>query len=167
MDNYSEMTTAQDENSQLSEDLFRLQQYSEASTAQRFVNFLIDNLLMRYGLSYLTGSIVGLLLGTLFPEFAARLIEPGNELGLYLLGYIIGIFNYLFYYTICEKAFKGSTLGKLVSGTRAIRNDGKELTFKDALLRTLSRIVPFEPLSAFGGNPWHDSWTNTRVIKTR
>ena len=83
------------------------------------------------------------------------------------MAYIVGIFNYIIYYTICEKAFRGYTLGKLLSGTRAIRNDGAELTFKDAILRSLSRIVPFEVLSALAGRPWHDSWTDTTVVKTR
>ena len=66
-----------------------------------------------------------------------------------------------------EKLFKGYTVGKLITGTRAIREDGKELTFKNAILRSLSRMVPFEPFSAFGGSPWHDRWTKTRVIKSR
>ncbi|MBS1653790.1 MAG: RDD family protein [Bacteroidetes bacterium] len=95
------------------------------------------------------------------------LIESGSESGsMILLGYIIMIFNYIVYYTFCEKVFKGHTLGKLITGTRAIREDGEELTFKDAILRTLSRLVPFEPFTGFG-TPWHDSWTKTRVVKTR
>jgi uncharacterized RDD family membrane protein YckC len=142
-------------------------QHEPASAGQRFLNWLIDNLLMRYGLSYVTGTFVGFLLGTLFPAFTMRLIERENKFDLLLLGYIIGIFNYLIYYTICEKGFKGYTLGKLITGTRAIREDGEELTLKDALLRTLSRMVPFEVFSGFGTRPWHDSWTNTTVIKSR
>jgi uncharacterized RDD family membrane protein YckC len=86
---------------------------------------------------------------------------------LLLILYLVGILNYLLYYTFCEKVFKGYTLGKLITGTRAIRDDGNELTFKDAILRSLSRLVPFEALSAFGYSPWHDSWTKTTVIKSR
>ena len=141
--------------------------YTLASTGQRFLNYLIDNLLMQLGLSYLTGTAVGLVLGLLFPEYMLRISESDDQLDLLLLSYIIGIVNYLVYYTICEKGFKGQTLGKLITGTRVIREDGDELTFKDALLRTLCRLVPFEALSAFGGYPWHDSWTKTRVIRTR
>jgi len=81
--------------------------------------------------------------------------------------YLVSIVNFLIYYTICEKAFKGKTLGKLITGTKAIRDDGKELSFKNALLRSLSRIVPFEPFSAFGGYPWHDSCTGTMGIKSK
>ena len=88
---------------------------------------------------------------------------------LIFLGLCIAYFNYIFYYTICETAFKGYTLGKIITGTRAVRNDGSNLTFKDAILRSLSRIVPFEVFSGLGSpcNPWHDTWTKTMVIKAR
>jgi uncharacterized RDD family membrane protein YckC len=141
--------------------------YTYATTGQRFLNFLIDNLLLRFGLSMLTGMAIGMILGSFFPDYMLELSESGNRFGLYALAYLIVIINYLIYYTICEKAFKGYTLGKLITGTRAIREDGNELTLKDALLRSLSRMVPFEAFSAFGGYPWHDSWTKTRVIKSR
>lgn len=141
-----------------------------ASTGQRFLNFLIDNLLMRFGLSFLTGMGVGVILALLFPDYMQRLSEDPDSTSrfdMFLLTYAIGIVNYLFYYTICEKAFKGYTLGKLITGTRAIREDGGELTFKDALLRSLSRLVPFEVFSGFSGHPWHDTWTKTMVVKSR
>jgi uncharacterized RDD family membrane protein YckC len=153
--------------SSLSDELRSEIQLVPATTGQRFLNYLIDNLLMQYGLSFLTGSAVGVLIGLLFPDYALRLSQSTSQLDLLPLAYGIAIVNYLLYYTICEKAFKGYTLGKLITGTRAIREDGDELTFKDALLRSLSRLVPFEAFSAFGGYPWHDSWTKTRVIKSR
>jgi uncharacterized RDD family membrane protein YckC len=65
-----------------------------------------------------------------------------------------------------KKLFRGQTLGKLFTGTRAIRTDGEELTFKDALLRSLCRLIPFEVFSGFGV-PWHDSLTITMVVKKR
>lgn len=146
------------------EDLF---QYQDASTGQRFLNFLIDNLLMRFGISYLTGTFIGYILGSFFPNFAFELFNSPTNGDLVMLGIIIAYFNYMVYYIFCEKFFKGYTLGKLITGTRAIRNDGQELSFKDVILRTLSRIVPFEVFSGIGGNPWHDQWTKTMVVKTR
>jgi len=141
-------------------------QYKTATSGQRFVNWLVDNLLMRFGLSYVTGTFVGIIIGRVFPDYALRIADTQDTGDLLLLAYAVGFFNYLLYYTICEKAFKGYTLGKLISGTRAIRDDGKELTLKDAFLRSLSRLVPFEVFSGFG-KPWHDSWTNTQVIQVR
>jgi uncharacterized RDD family membrane protein YckC len=142
-------------------------QHIPATTGQRFLNWLIDNLLMSYGLSYVTGTAVGYMIGKFFPEYASHIVYDKNTADLLVLGYAIGFFNYLIYYTICEKAFRGYTLGKLITGTRAIRDDGQELSFKNALLRSLSRLVPFEVLSGFAYKPWHDLWTKTQVIKSR
>ena len=141
--------------------------YEYATTGQRFLNFLIDNLLMRYGLTYITGYAIGIFLGSFFPAFLSDVITGSNTLKILLLSYIIAILNYILYYTLCEKLFKGYTLGKLITGTKAIREDFGELTFKDAILRSLSRLVPFEVFSGFSIKPWHDEWTNTMVIKTR
>ena len=151
----------------LAEELYYFIQDTPATAGQRFINFLIDNLLMRFGLSYFTAIIVGFFLGSLFPEFTQGLIRGDNQMSLLLLAYIIAIFNYLVYYTFCEKVFDGYTLGKLITGTKAIREDGTPLTFKDSFMRSLSRLVPFEFLSGFGAYPWHDSWTKTKVVKSR
>jgi len=156
-----------DQETGIAEELNSYIQYQKASMGQRFLNFVIDNLFMRYALSYLTGSIVGFFLGYLFPEYASRIIYDKTSIDFFLILYIVGILNYILYYTFCEKVFKGYTLGKLITGTRAIRSTGEELTFKDAILRSLSRLVPFEAFSAFGDSPWHDSWTKTTVIKSR
>ena len=142
--------------------------YNYASTGQRFLNYLIDNVLMNYGLAYATGAAVGYLISIIAPEFAYRIfVAQESQVALYAFGYLVVIFNYMVYYTACEKLFKGYTLGKLITGSRAVKDDGTELTFKNALLRTLSRLVPFEPFSGFGGHPWHDNWTRTMVVKTR
>jgi uncharacterized RDD family membrane protein YckC len=151
----------------LAEELGSYIQYERASTGQRFLNFLIDNLLMRFGLSYLTGTAVGFFLGAVFPDYASKIVYDRTSLDFIILLYMVGILNYLIYYTFCEKVFKGYTLGKLITGTRAVSDDGTELTFKDAILRSLSRLVPFEAFSALGFQPWHDRWTKTTVIKTR
>ena len=143
-----------------------LNTYEDASNGQRFVNWLIDNLFMRFAMSWATGYAVGWLLATFFPEFYVEMIS-NQDSNMYGILYLIGALNYIIYYTFCEKVFHGYTLGKLVSGTRAIRENGDELRFKDALLRSLCRLVPFEALSGFGYRTWHDKWTNTYVIKTR
>lgn len=148
-----------------SEELHNIVQYEQATQGQRALNWIIDNILMNWGLSYVTGTAVGYLLGSLFPEFVLGLTENSTEI--LLIGYIIALFNYLIYYTICEKAFKGYTLGKLITGCRAVRADGAELTIKDAFLRSASRLVPFEVFSGFGQSPWHDTWTKTTVVRSR
>lgn len=142
-------------------------QFTLATQWQRFANWLIDNLVMRYGLSYLTGIAVGFIINELAPQAFYDFIRDNGTGAIILFLYLMGVINYLVYYTLCEKLFKGYTLGKLVTGTRAIRQDGQELTFKNALLRSLSRLVPFEVLSGFSPMTWHDQWTGTMVVQSR
>lgn len=150
----------------LTDEMHPLFRFMQASRGERFVNYLIDNLLMRFALGYVTGMVVGSIGAAIAPEFMNNLVSDPSMTNLLLLSYMIAIFNYIIYYTLCEKFFKGQTLGKLITKTRAIRTDGEELTFKDALLRSLSRLVPFEPFSGFG-DLWHDTWTKTMVVKTQ
>lgn len=143
--------------------------YEYATTGQRFLNWLIDNILMRFGLSYLSGLLLGLILSVIAPDMLNEIAADGvtASFSVFCIIYLVAVLNYLVYYTICEKLFRGYTLGKIITGTRAIRQDGAELTLKDAFLRSASRLVPFEIFSGFNTLTWHDSWTNTMVIKSR
>jgi uncharacterized RDD family membrane protein YckC len=154
------------EETAITHELESIIQYERATTGQRFVNWLVDNLLMQFGLGYVNGYLVAYLLAFIAPDYLLKIANNQEGIDFIVLTYLIAIFNYLTYYTICEKGFRGYTLGKAISGTRAIRLDGSELTLKDAFLRSLSRLVPFEAFSGFG-TPWHDSWTKTTVVKTR
>jgi uncharacterized RDD family membrane protein YckC len=139
-------------------------EYIEASAGQRFLNYLVDYFVMYFVIAFGTSYLLMQVLLATSPETAYDLFSENKM----LTSYIIAIFNHLLYYTFCEKIFRGHTLGKFITGTRTIREDGDELTFKDAFLRSLSRLVPFEALSIwFGNGMWHDTWTKTKVIKTR
>lgn len=150
----------------LSDPLNPFFEYTKATQGQRFLNFLIDNVFIRLTLNYTTGIAIGKILWAILPDFMLYLARDSNTFGLYVFSFIIVIVSYLFYYTLCEKIFKGKTLGKLITGTRAVKYNGEELSFRDAFLRSACRLIPFEVLSGFG-EPWHDSITNTMVIQTR
>jgi uncharacterized RDD family membrane protein YckC len=150
----------------LAEETHPLFRFTQATRGERFANYLIDNLFMRFALTYLTGMVVGAILGVIAPGFLNTVVYEKGTWNLLWLPLLIGIVNYLLYYTLCEKLFKGQTLGKLIIKTRAIRADGEDLTFKDALLRSLCRLIPFEQFSGFG-DPWHDTLTKTMVVKTK
>ncbi len=45
--------------------------------------------------------------------------------------------------------------------------DGNEPTLSDYFMRNIIRLVPFDALSFFGENGWHDSWSDTRVINIK
>ncbi len=150
----------------LSDDLSPFFEYTKATQGQRFLNFLIDNVFIRLALNYTTGIVIGKILWVVAPNFMFYLARDSNTSGLLIFSFIIVIVSYLIYYTLCEKIFKGMTLGKLITRTRAVKYNGEELSFRDAFLRSACRLIPFEVLSGFG-EPWHDSITNTMVIQTR
>lgn len=144
--------------------------YELASKGQRFLNYLVDALFINYVLELATGKAIASLFGTIAATDEEGLLYS-DYWGTYLAAtLIVTILNSFLYYAVCEKAFKGKTLGKLLTGTRAIRDDGQELTWKDTMLRSISRWVPFEALSIFfrnDGRMWHDAWIKTSVVKSR
>ncbi len=129
-----------------------------ATVGQRFLNYLID-VFFFYVIIIALSAVAGIVVG-------AAAIEGETLFGMSPLMQYLFIYTILVaMYTFFETMAKGRTIGKMVTKTRAVRSDGSPLTFNDALKRSLVRIIPFEPLSAFGGFPWHDKWTNTKVIK--
>jgi uncharacterized RDD family membrane protein YckC len=60
------------------------------------------------------------------------------------------------------------TPGKWIIGTRVVNVDGRAPTFQQIVVRSFSRVVPLEAFSFLGGGRgWHDSWSKTRVVRTR
>jgi uncharacterized RDD family membrane protein YckC len=72
-----------------------------------------------------------------------------------LLDRLFSVFLFVMYMSIVEGIFKGRTLGKMITGTKAVNADGSTISFSTALGRGFSRIVPFEPFSALGNPPYH------------
>jgi len=129
-----------------------------ASAGKRFANYLID-LVVFYLVTVLLFALYYVMVTP--QEYAASTNSIDS-----LTDRLVSMLMYGIISGIVEGLFKGKSLGKLITGTRAVNTDGTNISFKTALLRGLSRIVPFEPFSALGGpsNPWHDKWTNTYVI---
>lgn len=87
----------------LAEESYINDHYEYATQGQRFLNWLIDNLLMRYGLAYLTGMGVGLIIGIVAPDFFENVAYSGGMTGtLFFLGILIAYLNYIIYYTLCK-----------------------------------------------------------------
>ena len=138
----------------------------KATQGKRFGNYLIDQLML-FGFNFVLAFLIG---GALLATDNGTLINGMTEdsAGIKVMDYVLGAIGTVIFYTLLEYLTGGKTIGKYVTKTRAIRNDGGRLTFRDALLRSLSRIVPFEPFSYLGDNGqsgWHDKWTDTRVVE--
>jgi uncharacterized RDD family membrane protein YckC len=74
--------------------------------------------------------------------------------------------TYFSYYILSEFYFQ-KTIAKKLTGSLVVNEYGEKPDFKIICLRTLARIVPFNPFSTFwtdDGRFWHDTWTKTFVI---
>jgi uncharacterized RDD family membrane protein YckC len=66
---------------------------------------------------------------------------------------------------ILGEFFFQKTLGKFLTGSIVVNEWGENPDFKTVLLRTVIRVLPWEPFSFFSDDRgWHDRWTNTFVI---
>ncbi|MDF2383736.1 RDD family protein [Nostoc ellipsosporum NOK] len=150
----------------LADDLENFDLHEEATLSERLTSFMLDGTLTYFGINWLLNYLMGVISGT-YTWSTLTLSTMGLEITLPVFSYELAISTYFAYYVICEKLFKGSTVGKFIAGTRAIKVNGKDLTFKDVLLRSLCRLIPFEPFSAIFNGFWHDTLSKTRVIRTR
>ncbi|MEE1943639.1 RDD family protein [Pedobacter sp. KR3-3] len=133
--------------------------YVAASAGQRLFNFLIDTIVALL----LLFALFSYLLKIEWVKQAALSLSDllGERMGFF---FIAGLFRFV-YYLGFELAFQTSA-GKLLTGTRVIKNEGNKLDFKTTFLRTLCRYIPFEPFSfAFSRTGWHDRWSDTSVVK--
>lgn len=131
-----------------------------ASKSKRFVNFIIDYIgqLIIGGAIGITMAIVSEITGDY--EYVAW-IDTMGTLGEYALGIVILIVYYMVFETIT-----GRTLGKYITNTKVLTEDGQKPEADKILYRTLSRMIPFEAFSFLGdeGRGWHDSLAKTVVV---
>jgi uncharacterized RDD family membrane protein YckC len=132
----------------------------QASIGKRLLNFIFDFI----GIMMVLFLLVIFLI-IVYPE--AMEGDENGETFMDGIGFNIGVyFFFILYYCLFEYFTGGRTLGKLITGTRAVMEDGSKMGFVTSLKRNAIRIIPFEVLSYFGSPcyPWHDKWTKTYVI---
>lgn len=163
---YESTQQPQSEPTELYSELKELMWEQPATVGQRFLNYIVD--LVIYYLIFVfigaIGGVLGVFLGSEDPNeyvYGAGDTSIASKLLTYLISWTV----YVIFYTFFEGITKGRTVGKMLTKTKVVKTDGSTITPKDALMRSLCRLVPFEPFSAFSGNPWHDKWTDTKVIK--
>ncbi|WP_052444546.1 RDD family protein [Flammeovirga sp. OC4] len=70
-------------------------------------------------------------------------------------------------YYILFEFYLQKTPGKYLTQSIVVNEYGESLTFREVLLRTIVRFVPFDALSFFFSSEdrgWHDKWSKTYVI---
>lgn len=126
-----------------------------ASRRRRLANALIDTLCY-----YALTAVVAIAIATIDASLFENLSTAGQ--------YIFASSIMLLYYLLSEALF-GRTLGKLLTRTRVVSESGGPPDFRQALTRTLVRLVPFEAFTFLSKKPvgLHDRWSGTRVISMR
>jgi len=141
------------------QDILQMDSYLiRAETGKRLLNYIVD-LLSFYAVFF----VFGIILAIVEPDLLNEIPETG---GFRLVDRIITLAFYGLYMGTIEALFKGKSLGKFFTKTRAVNLDGTPITSSTAFIRGFSRAVPFAVLSAFGSpcNPWQDKWSDTMVI---
>jgi uncharacterized RDD family membrane protein YckC len=151
------------ENPAETQDLFNDTAYRlvQASMGKRFLNYFIDAI--GFGVLIFIALMV---IMTINPRAIEAFVKKNETGDFSLVEQLLIQVVYGTYMFIVEALFKGKSLGKLITGTRAVKQDGTPLMVRDAQLRGLCRMVPFNAFSALGtpSYPWHDRWTKTYVI---
>lgn len=128
-----------------------------ASRWRRLLNLLID-----YAGVVLVLGVFGILLGLIGGEEAIAWLERPN------VGrdYALAVGAMFVYYVPLEGLF-GATLGKLLTGTRVVDENGAPPSWGQAFGRTLCRLIPFEAFSMFAPSRrgWHDRVPRTYVVR--
>ncbi|QIX60656.1 RDD family protein [Hymenobacter lutimineralis] len=125
-----------------------------AGQGRRLANYLID-----LACVFLLAAQFGIILVLVGKE--SWLDDLDNP----LLDRLVTVILLFFYYLFFEALF-GRTVGKMVTGTTVVMEDGTRPPFSATLKRTLWRIVPFEPLSFLGSaQGWHDTKSGTMVVR--
>ena len=120
-----------------------------ASIFQRMVNYIIDYGIICVLLRILFSGPVSN--NTISPVFAILIFLPISFL----------------YFIILEYKY-GKTLGKIISKTIVLTDSGEKPTLKMILIRTISRLIPFNGLiTFFSGISIHDRVSKVKCYKER
>ena len=134
----------------------------QAASGRRLANYIVDNIIF-----YLTWRFF------LFRPIVSLLVlvreYTQSTVALYVAAYVVILTWSISLNAMLETFTGGKTIGKFITRTRAVNEDGTRITARTAILRSLSRLVPFEAFSALGtpSYPWHDRWTKTYVVDER
>jgi uncharacterized RDD family membrane protein YckC len=136
-----------------------LSSQQDAKVELRFANYVID-LLSFYAIVIIAIFLIAL---TAYGTRVFQVIENMSDISDFVILHVL----YGLYMLIVEGVFKGKTLGKLITRTRVVHQRTASFSWRDAFRRGCMRMIPLEYFSACVGSPFHDQWTETRVIKEK
>lgn len=142
---------------------YRLHKKLLASDRDRFFNCIIDFFFI----------IILIFVCTLFVLLSGNVFQIGIysiwEKTLDELGFVGSCLSFaVVYYLIFESLF-ARTMGKIITGSIVVNENGLKPNFKIICIRTVCRLIPFDVFSFLGksGIFWHDSFSKTYVVDKR
>lgn len=127
-------------------------QVQNASLGKRFLHHLLDGVVFPLLIAFLYLELQYAIAPTPFPDRSI------------LIEYYVSGLIYIFAFEWAT----GKSIGKYITGTIAINKYGFRVSPGEAGLRTLLRLIPFEPLSFIARERgWHDRFSETYVVKKK
>ncbi|MBA3663558.1 MAG: RDD family protein [Bacteroidetes bacterium] len=138
----------------------RLREVPVVEGTARFGHFILDRIFY-----YLFTLILGTILGVVIVFTGIDINPDSQEFKIYdtLLSWLI--LQPLFYF-IFEASMQSSP-AKAILGRIVVDEYGNKPTVKQFFIRSISRSVPFEDFSCLSPRGWHDTWSNTFVIRKK
>ncbi|MDD2673613.1 MAG: RDD family protein [Flavobacterium sp.] len=131
-----------------------------ASKGQRLLNFVID-LFIIYVIEISIGTTIILIGDLTKSDTASNWVSSLSVVESFFFGLVI----LFFYYGLTEMYFS-RTFGKYFTKTIVVKHEGSRPNMKSIIVRTLSRLIPFEPFSFLTAERgWHDTLSVTYVVK--
>lgn len=131
-----------------------------ASHRERFLNLLMDYVgqIFLYIIAFVIAATIAQANGN--KEFMANFVK--NDIAQYTFATCVT----LFYYNVFE-IFSARTIGKFITQTIVVDENGEKPNHERILVRSLCRLIPFEMFSFLGmpARGWHDSISKTYVVK--
>ena len=142
---------------------FKVTEEMLASKSKRFANYMIDRILF-YGMFFRLGIVTYMLAEFIGNESFYIFLEDLDSINP-LLDKLITAMIFVIFYFILE-SISQRTVGKLVTQTKVVLENGEKPAPDTIILRSLCRMIPFNAFSFLGNIPrgWHDTISKTFVV---
>ncbi len=131
-----------------------------ASKGQRLLNFIID-LFIIYVIEISIGTTIIIIGDLTKSDTASNWVSSLSVVESFFFGLVI-----LFFYYLITEMYFSRTFGKYFTKTMVVKHEGSRPNMKSIIVRTISRLIPFEPFSFLTADRgWHDTLSVTYVVK--
>lgn len=145
---------------------FKVNEEMLASKSKRFLNLVIDRIVF-YLVLIVIGVLAALIADILGNENILQFIEGLDNVNA-IVDRLVSTAILLIFYMILE-GLTQRTIGKLITKTKVVLENGKKPPLETIIIRSLCRAIPFNAFSFLGSSNrgWHDSISKTFVVDTQ